>query len=491
MATFDDYDTGDFFDEVFKTSGHPHACAKLLVEKLAGLPEGDLLARQKASEKSMLGMGVTFTVYGDERGTDRAIPFDIVPRTIDGQVWDNVEIGLKQRIRAINRFIDDVYHEQRIFKDEAVPPWVLHTSKGFLPQCRGIDPPGGVWAHVTGTDLVRDRDGAFYVLEDNLRVPSGVSYVLLNRTLMKRTFPEVFHQSHVRPIDSYTSRFLSMLHGLAPADRDSETPCVAVLTPGVFNSAYFEHAFLARRLGAMLVEGRDLVYDGKYVCMKTTAGLKRVDVIYRRVDTEFIDPTVFRDDSVMGCPGMMKAYCDGHVTLANAPGTGVADDKVLYAYVPNIIRYYLGEEPLLPNVPTRLCHNPQDLEYTLDNLEKLVVKPANESGGYGMIVGPKATPEQRESFKKKLIANPRNYISQPTLSLSRVPTLVNGRLEGRHVDLRPFILQGRDSIYVLPGGLTRVALPKGSLVVNSSQGGGTKDTWVVDHPRQTETGVAS
>jgi uncharacterized circularly permuted ATP-grasp superfamily protein len=491
MATFDDYEIGDFFDEVFATSGHPHACAKLLVETLAGLPEGDLLARQKASEKAMLGMGITFTVYGDERGTDRTIPFDIVPRTIDGQVWDKVEIGLKQRIRAINRFIDDVYHEQRIFKDEAVPPWILNTSKGFLPQCRGIDPPGNVWAHVTGTDLVRDREGVFYVLEDNLRVPSGVSYVLLNRTLMKRNFPEVFHKNCVRPIDSYTSQFLNMLHSLAPADCDSETPCVAVLTPGVFNSAYFEHAFLARRLGATLVEGRDLIYDGKYVCMKTTAGLKRVDVIYRRVDTEFLDPTVFRSDSVMGCPGMMKAYCEGHLTLANAPGTGVADDKVLYAYVPNIIRYYLGEEPLLPNVPTRLCHNPNDLEYTLDNLEKLVVKPANESGGYGMIVGPKATPEQREAFKKKLIANPRNYISQPTLSLSRVPTLVNGQLEGRHVDLRPFILHGRDSIYVLPGGLTRVALPKGSLVVNSSQGGGTKDTWVIDNPRQTETEAAS
>jgi uncharacterized circularly permuted ATP-grasp superfamily protein len=490
MTLVDGYETDGFYDEVFAAPNRPHACAKLLTEALAGLPEGDLAARQKASERAMLSMGVTFTVYGDDQNTDRTIPFDIVPRTIDGAVWDRVEAGLKQRIRAINRFIDDVYHEQKIFKDEAVPPWVLQTSKGFLPQCRHVDPPGGVWAHVTGSDLVRDHDGTFYVLEDNLRVPSGVSYVLLNRTLMKRNFPEVFHKSNVRPIDEYTTRFLNMLHRLAPEDCDNETPCVAVLTPGVFNSAYFEHAFLARQLGATLVEGHDLVFDGKYVCMKTTAGLRRIDVIYRRVDTEFMDPSVFRADSVMGCPGIMKAYCEGRLTLANAPGTGVADDKVLYAFVPNIIRYYLAEEPLLPNVPTRLCHDPHDLEYTLDNLDKLVVKPANESGGYGMIVGPKATPQQREAFKEKLRANPRDYISQPTLALSRAPTLVDGRLEGRHIDLRPFILHGRDDIYVMPGGLTRVALPKGSLVVNSSQGGGTKDTWVIDVPQPTAKEVA-
>lgn len=488
---FSHYETGDFYDEVFASPGQPHACAKLLVESLAGLPEGDLLARQKASEKAMLSMGITFTVYGDERGTDRTIPFDLIPRTIEGRVWDAVEAGLKQRIKAINRFIDDVYHEQQIFKDEAIPPWVLSTSKGFLPQCRGIDPPGGIWAHISGTDLVRDQEGVFYVLEDNLRVPSGVSYVLLNRILMKRNLPEIFHRSNVRPIVEYLTRFLNMLHQLAPANRDEDPPCVAVLTPGIFNSAYFEHAYLARQLGATLVEGRDLICDGKYVCMKTTTGLKRIDVIYRRVDTAFLDPQAFREDSIMGCPGLLNAYRKGYVALANAPGTGVADDKVLYAFVPNIIRYYLGEEPLLPNVPTRLCHNPADLAYTLENLEKLVVKPANESGGYGMIVGPKATPEQREAFRAKLIANPRNYISQPTLSLSRAPTLINGRLEGRHVDLRPFILHSRDDIYVLPGGLTRVALPKGSLVVNSSQGGGTKDTWVIDLPRQTESEVCS
>jgi len=480
---FDNYECGPFHDELFAAPGQPRDCARPLVEALEALPEGDLAARQRASERAMLKMGITFNVYGDARGAERSIPFDIIPRVIDGQEWDKVEAGLKQRVRAINLFIDDVYHDQRIIKDGALPAWVLETSRGFLPPCRGLDPPGGVWNHVTGSDLVRNDDGVFYVLEDNLRVPSGVSYVLLNRLLMKRNYPEVFHRNLVRPIADYCARLLDVLHQIAPAARSAATPCVAVLTPGLHNSAYFEHAFLARQLGVFLVEGRDLVYDGKYVCMKTTEGLKRIDVLYRRVDSAFLDPELFRSDSALGCPGLMRAYREGRLALANAPGTGVADDKVVYAFIPDAIRYYLGEEPLLPNVPTRLCHRKEDLEYTLDNLAKLVVKPANESGGYGIMVGPAASPQKRETFRKLLRENPRNYISQPTLSLSRMPTLVEGGIEGRHVDLRPFVLHGVDDVYVLPGGLTRVALTKGSLVVNSSQGGGTKDTWVVDYPQ--------
>lgn len=479
---FDQYDIEGFFDEVFAAPGVPHDCARPLVNAIDSLPPGALLAHQQASEQAMLSMGITFNVYSDGRGEDRTIPFDVIPRTIEGRVWDQVEAGLRQRVRAINFFIDDIYHDQKIMKDGVVPSWVLETSKGFLPPCKGIDPPSGVWAHVTGSDLVRDQSGQFYVLEDNLRVPSGASYVLLNRMLMKRNFPEVFYANCVRPVVDYTTRFLSILNRLAPADREEESACKVVLTPGIFNSAYFEHAFMAKQLGALLVEGRDLVYEGKYVCVRTTKGLKRVDVIYRRVDSAFLDPDEFNPDSMLGCAGLMRAWREGMVTLANAPGTGVADDKVVYAFVPEIIKYYLGEEPLLPNVPTRLCHHPEDLEYTLEHLSELVVKPANESGGYGMIVGPKATPDEIEAFRKVLKENPRNYIAQPTLSLSRAPAVVGDHFEGRHVDLRPFILHGGDEIYVMPGGLTRVALNPGSLVVNSSQGGGTKDTWVVDSP---------
>lgn len=486
---FNQYNIDGFFDEVFASPGVPHDCAGSLVEAICALPEGELLLHQTTSERAMLSMGITFNVYSDGRGEDRTIPFDVIPRTVDGRTWDRVEAGLQQRVRAINLFIDDIYHDQKIMKDEVVPAWVLETSKGFLPACRGIDPPGGVWAHVTGSDLVRDEHGEFFVLEDNLRVPSGASYVLLNRMLMKRNFPEVFYANSVRPIVDYTTRFLAILDRLAPADREAESACKVVLTPGVFNSAYFEHAFMAKQLGAQLVEGRDLFYDGKYVCMRTTEGLKRVDVIYRRVDSEFLDPDVFQADSMLGCSGIMKAWREGYVTLANAPGTGVADDKVLYAFVPDIIRYYLGEEPLLPNVPTRLCHHQEDLDYTLEHLAQLVVKPANESGGYGMIVGPAATPGEIEAFRHVLKENPRNYIAQPTLSLSRAPTLIDGKFEGRHVDLRPFVLHGGDEIYVMPGGLTRVALNAGSLVVNSSQGGGTKDTWVVDGPLEAGGGA--
>lgn len=475
---FAGYDVGTFFDELFDNQGLPRECAQLLVDAIEKLPEGDLRKRQDASELAMRSMGVTFNVYGAAEGTERTIPFDIIPRIIDGREWDAVEAGLKQRIKAVNRFIDDIYHERKIISDGVVPEWLFTSSKGYLSQCQGLNPPNGVWAHVTGTDLVRDENGTFLVLEDNLRVPSGVSYVLLNRILMKRNFPEVFHENRVRRVVDYPDQFMKLLHHLAP--EGITHPSVAVLTPGVYNSAYFEHAFLAREMGALLVEGRDLVYDGKYICARTIYGLQRIDVIYRRIDDDFLDPEVFRADSVLGCPGIMKAYREGNLTLANAPGTGVADDKVVYVFVPDMIRYYMGEEPLLPNVPTHLCYDKESLEYTLDNLDKLVVKPASESGGYGMLVGPRSTPEARNAFAKVLRKNPRNYISQPTLALSRASVLVDNHFEGRHVDLRPYILHNGDDSYVLPGGLTRVALRKDSLVVNSSQGGGTKDTWVVD-----------
>ncbi len=481
---FEGYETEGFFDELFDNQGLARDSARLLVNAIERLPPGDLLKRQEASELAMHSMGITFNVYGSGEGTERAIPFDIVPRIIDGAEWDVVETGLKQRIKAVNRFIDDIYHERKIIADGVVPEWLFTSSKGYLPQCQDLNPPKGVWAHVTGTDLVRDENGTFFVLEDNLRVPSGVSYVLLNRTLMKRNFPEVFHKSQVRRVVDYPDQFMKMLHRVAP--EGVSRPNVAVLTPGVYNSAYFEHAFLARQMGALLVEGRDLVYDGKHICARTVEGLQRIDVIYRRVDDDFLDPEVFRSDSSLGCPGMMKAFRDGTLTLANAPGTGVADDKVVYAFVPDMIRYYLGEEPLLPNVPTHLCCEPEALEYTLDNLEKLVVKPASESGGYGMLIGPRSTEAERNEFAKSLRADPRNYISQPTLALSRAPVVVDNHFEGRHLDLRPYILHSGDDSYVLPGGLTRVALKKGSLVVNSSQGGGTKDTWVVDHAAKPE-----
>lgn len=481
---FEGYEATDFFDELFDNQGQARSCAKLLVEAIEALPGEELIERQNASERAMHSMGITFNVYGSNEGTERTIPFDIVPRIIDGGEWDSVEAGLKQRIKAVNRFIDDIYHERKIIADGVIPEWLFTSSKGYLPQCQDLDPPKGVWAHVTGTDLVRDESGGFFVLEDNLRVPSGVSYVLLNRTLMKRNFPEVFHKSRVRRTIDYPDQFRKILHKLAP--EGIERPNVAVLTPGVYNSAYFEHAFLARQMGALLVEGRDLIYDGKYVCARTVDGLVRIDVIYRRIDDEFIDPEVFRKDSTLGCAGMMKAFREGTLTLANAPGTGVADDKVVYAFVPDMIRYYLGEEPLLPNVPTHLCYDKDALAYTLDNLDKLVVKPASESGGYGMLIGPRSTTKERDAFARVLKENPRNYISQPTLALSRAPVVVGDHFEGRHVDLRPFILHSGDDSYVLPGGLTRVALKKNSLVVNSSQGGGTKDTWVVDGAPEAE-----
>ncbi len=473
---FTAYDTAGFFDEMFEADGRPRAGSALLVQRIQGLPAGELLRRQGAAEQALLQMGITFNVYGDAAGTERIFPFDVIPRIVEATDWALIERGLKQRIQALNLFIDDIYQAQHIINDKIVPAFVIQSAKCLLPPCMGLRPPRGIWCHITGTDLVRDRDGHIYVLEDNLRCPSGVSYVLENRQVLKRTFPQVFEASRVRPVDDYPSRLLDMLQYLAP---DSATaPTVVVLTPGIYNSAYFEHAFLAQQMGVELVEGRDLVVTDGFVFMRTTKGLQRVDVIYRRLDDDFLDPLTFRPDSALGVPGLFEVYKAGRVALANAPGTGVADDKVIYAYVPKIIRYYLGEDSILPNVPTYVCWDDTERKHVVANLDKLVVKAANESGGYGMLIGPHAATAERVAFAERIQAAPRNYIAQPTLALSRAPVIVDDHFEGRHVDLRPYILYGQE-IYVLPGGLTRVALRKGSLVVNSSQGGGSKDTWVL------------
>jgi uncharacterized circularly permuted ATP-grasp superfamily protein len=473
---FTNYDTGGFFDEMFGADNQPRQEAKALSQLIDALPEGELQRRQQSAERALLYMGITFNVYGDSAGHEKIFPFDLVPRIVSAPEWDWIERGLKQRIRALNLFIDDVYHDQKIVKDGVVPATIVRSAKCYRAECVGLNPPRGIWCHITGTDLVRHRDGQIYVLEDNLRCPSGVSYVLENRVVMKRTFPKVFESSRIRPVDDYPSRLRDMLEHLSPSD--VEKPRVVVLSPGMYNAAYFEHSFLAQQMGVELVEGRDLVASDGFVWMRTTKGFERVDVVYRRIDDDFLDPTAFRSDSVLGVPGLMEAYKSGRVALVNAPGTGVADDKVVYAYVPKIVKYYLGEEIILPNVPTYICADDADRQYVLENLASLVVKAANESGGYGMLVGPASTRAEQEEFARRIQANPRDYIAQPTLSLSRVPTIVDGGFEGRHVDLRPYILYGRD-IFVLPGGLTRVALKKGSLVVNSSQGGGSKDTWVL------------
>ena len=482
---FRDYDTVGFYDELIDEQGRPRTGAELLLRRIEELPDGELLQRQQMAERSLFRMGITFAVYGDDRGVEKIWPFDLIPRIVAAAEWERLERGLKQRIRALNLFIDDVYHDQQIIKDGVIPEAILQSATSFRKQCVGLNPPRGIWCHITGTDLVRDKDGTVYVLEDNLRCPSGVSYVLQNRFVMKRSFPWLFDASHVRPVVDYPGRLFSLLEHLAP--RSIQTPTIAVLTPGVYNSAYYEHSFLAQQMGVELVEGRDLIVHDGFVCMRTTKGFQRIDVLYRRIDDDFIDPNEFRDDSMLGVPGLMEAYRNGRIALANAPGTGVADDKVIYAYVEKIIKYYLNEDAIIPNVPTYCCYEDEDRKYVLSNLDKLVVKAANESGGYGMLVGPASTEEDRRKFADLITENPRNYIAQPTLSLSRAPTIVNGKFEGRHVDLRPYILYGED-IFVLPGGLTRVALKKGSLVVNSSQGGGSKDTWVIaSSPDQVQT----
>ncbi len=473
------YHRPGLFDELIGDDGQPRPAARALCDHLASLSDSELRERKDASELAILTMGITFTVYGEGGDVDRAWPFDIIPRVIELREWQRIEAGLKQRLQALNCFIDDLYGEQRILRDGVIPSELILESKNFRPECVGVRPPFGVWAHICGSDLVRDADGTVYVLEDNLRVPSGVSYMLENRQVMKRVLPELFENATILPVDDYPSQLFDTLAALSP--RPVDYPEVVVLTPGIYNSAYFEHAYLAQQMGVELVEGRDLlVDDDDCVYMRTVAGLERVDVIYRRIDDLFLDPEVFHPDSMLGVPGLMRAWRAGNVALANAPGAGVADDKVVYAYVPQIIRYYLDQEAIIPNVPTYLCMDDAQRAHVLANLDQLVVKPANESGGYGMLVGPHASEMERKRFAELIEKQPRNYIAQPTLSLSVAPTLIDdGTIAPRHLDLRPFILQAEQS-HVTAGGLTRVALREGSLVVNSSQGGGSKDTWIVD-----------
>ena len=466
------------YDELLDRDLLPRSAARPLFDYLNSLDENELAARRQAVDATIMAMGITFTIYSESGNIDRAWPFDPIPRVMARSEWEQIQAGLKQRLSALNLFINDLYNEQRIIKDGIFPAEVLEGSGNFRPQCIGITPRFGVWAHICGTDLVRDRDGTVYVLEDNLRVPSGVSYMLENRQIMKRIFPEVFRTTNILPIDDYPTQLYQTLAALSP--RPGDQPVIAVLTPGIYNSAYFEHSYLAQQMGAYLVEGSDLVVGrDDVVYMKIIGGLQRVDVIYRRIDDAFLDPEVFNPDSSLGVRGLMRAWRNGKVGIANAPGAGVADDKVVYAFVPQIIRYYLDQDPILANVPSYLCMYADQREYVLNNLDKLVVKPANESGGYGMMIGPRATPEERAQFAELIRANPRNYMAQPTLDISTAPTLVDGQLAPRHLDLRPFVLQS-DKLYATTGGLTRVAMRKGSLVVNSSQGGGSKDTWIVE-----------
>ena len=470
------YDCKGFFDEMFAEPGKARAGLEFLIQKLASLPPGELQRRQGSADHELLNMGITFNVYGHSAGTEKVWPFDLIPRVILESEWLYVERGLKQRIRALNMFIDDMYHDQKIIRDGVMPEYMIHSSKGYLKQIQGMNPRHGIWCHITGTDLVRGGDGQIYVLEDNLRCPSGVSYVIENREVMKRTFPQLFEGRKILPVESYPEQLLKMLQYVASPS--SNEPTVVVLTPGIYNSAYFEHCFLAQQMGVELVQGSDLIVKDGYVQMRTTRGLRRVDVIYRRIDDDFLDPECLRPDSTLGVKGLMEVYRKGRVSLVNAPGTGVADDKAVYAFVPKMIKYYLGEDMILPNVETFMCADPADLKYVLEHIHELVIKPANESGGYGILLGPKATQDQLSKYRELILSNPRNYVAQPMLALSTVPTLCGDTLEGRHVDLRPYILFGED-IYIVPGGLTRVALVKGSLVVNSSQGGGSKDTWVL------------
>ena len=472
------YRPGDFYDELITPRGSPRINARRAVNLLQSLSVEEMASRREAAELAIRELGISFTVYTERGNIDRAWPFDIIPRVIPAKEWAKVSKGLTQRSRALNLFIDDIYNDQKILKDGVVPAEIVLDSPNYKPQCQGVSPTHGVWAHICGTDLVRNIDGKFYVLEDNLRVPSGVSYMVENREITKRVLPELFENYSILPVDDYPSQLYQTLASLSPRDR--KRPCIVVLTPGIFNSAYFEHAFLAQGMGAELVEGSDLfVDDDDCVYMRTVDGPVRVDVVYRRIDEDFMDPEAFREDSVLGVAGLMRSWKAGKVAIANAPGAGVADDKVVYAYVPDMIRYYLGEKPLVDSVPTYLCMREDDREYVLENLAKLVVKPANESGGYGIMVGPHSTKATHRKFAKLIEKDPRNYIAQPTLALSTAPTYIDESVQPRHLDLRPFILQGKDC-WVTPGGLTRVALVEGSLVVNSSQGGGSKDTWIVE-----------
>jgi uncharacterized circularly permuted ATP-grasp superfamily protein len=477
-APFTDYELTSAYDEMFRAPGRPRNHYRQLYSRLLNQPAEELRRSKQEADQSFFNQGITFTVYGRSEGTERIFPHDLLPRIIPSAEWDVIERGLKQRIIALNLFLKDVYHERRIIKDGVIPGEVIYTCRHFRRQMRGIRVSRDVYVSICGTDLIRMPDGRFVVLEDNLRVPSGVSYMLTSRKVMKQTFPTLFRKCGVRPIEQYSQALLSTLRALAPEGRSN--PTTVLLTPGVYNSAYFEHTYLARQMGIEMVEGRDLVVHDNFVYMQTTSGLQRVDVIYRRVDDDFLDPLAFRPDSALGAAGLFNAYRCGNVVLANALGTGVADDKAVYAYVPEIVRYYLGEEPVLDNVETFLMTNEAQRNHVCGNLSRYVVKAVGESGGYGMLIGPHSTEEQREEFRRRILEDPRNYIAQPTLSLSTAPCFVDEeRIEPRHIDLRPYVLYGGDEVTVVPGGLTRVALRKGSLVVNSSQGGGSKDTWVL------------
>jgi uncharacterized circularly permuted ATP-grasp superfamily protein len=468
------------WDELFQGPGQAHAHGRLLVERLGGLQLGEFQERRASADLVFINQGITFSVYSDRRGVEKIFPFDLVPRPVAAAEWKEMEAGLVQRIRALNLFLHDVYHDRRILRAGVVPEDLVLQSKGYRPEMLGFDPPGRQYLHVVGTDLVRDPSGRFLVLEDNGRCPSGVSYVLENRVVMKKVFPELFQHCRVRRVEDYPQRLRQALVSVAPPAAGAH-PCTVLLSPGPYNSAYFEHSFLARHMGIELVLGQDLFVHDDKVFLKTTRGPQRVDVVYRRIDDDFLDPLAFRPDSLLGVPGLMSAYRAGNVTLANAVGTGVADDKAIYPFVEDMVRFYLSEEPILHNVPTYICARPKDLAYVLDHLGELVVKAVNESGGYGMLMGPTSTREQQSEFHAKIRANPRNYIAQPVVTLSCCPTWTEEGLAPRHVDLRPYIVSGT-SVWVLPGGLTRTALVKGSLVVNSSQGGGSKDTWVMEQP---------
>jgi uncharacterized circularly permuted ATP-grasp superfamily protein len=479
-SPFSDYRLGEAYDEMFGTEGIPRQHYELLYSRLLGVPIEDLQRSKQEADLSFFNQGITFTVYGRNEGTERIFPHDLLPRIITAAEWETIERGLTQRITALNLFLRDIYHERKILRDGVVPGEVIYTCKHFRRQMRGIKVSKDVYVSVCGTDLIRLPNGKFVVLEDNLRVPSGVSYMLTSRRVMKQTFPMLFRNYGVRPIENYSSALLSTLRSLAPEGRSN--PTIVLLTPGVYNSAYFEHSYLARQMGIQLVEGRDLLVHDNFVYVRTTSGLQRVDVIYRRVDDDFLDPLAFRPDSALGAPGLLNAYRAGNVVLANALGTGVADDKAVYAYVPKIIKYYLDEDPILDNVETFLMTDAAERDHVCGNLHKYVVKAVGESGGYGMLIGPHSSREQQDQFRQKILEEPRNFIAQPTLSLSTAPCFMeDGSIEPRHIDLRPYVLFGDDKVTIVPGGLTRVALRKGSLVVNSSQGGGSKDTWVLQN----------
>ncbi|MBV9491081.1 MAG: circularly permuted type 2 ATP-grasp protein [Verrucomicrobia bacterium] len=476
VSLFAAYEVGSFFDEMFAAGGQVRGHYQRLYDRMTEMSKEDVARKRALAERAFLAQGVTFTVYDDQEGTERIFPFDLIPRIIPAAEWELIERGLAQRITALNLCLHDLYHDQKIVADRVIPAEIVQSAVHFRPELRGCSVPKNVYIHICGTDLVRDGQGRYVVLEDNARCPSGASYLLENRQAMKRVFPNLFGRYGVRPVDTYCPELLNLLRYVAPEGEGD--PTVVLLTPGIYNSAYFEHSFLARTMGIEIVVGADLIVQDERVWMKTTSGLKKVDVIYRRIDDDFLDPKVFRKDSLLGVPGIFEAYRKGHVTLANAIGTGVVDDKVMYYFVPKMIRYYLGQDPILDNAETYLAYFAEHRAYILDHLDQLVVKSANESGGYGMLMGPQASAKEREGFANAIRRNPRNYVAQPVIRLSRAPSFCEERVEGRHLDLRPYILYG-EKVSIVPGGLTRVALRKGSLVVNSSQGGGSKDTWVL------------